>query len=190
MQAPVKQQIDEANERLDDIFDVLTAHERQLQSARKQIKDFEQQLDDLTGWTEASRKVLRGGRLRADEESKAKLHAIESEVESKKEQIKRLSVASAVMVAQSLPQHAHSLERKLEVELKEFNHLISCLASKWKEVDSASVSVEQAQKEIEDLIEWLLKLQERIDCVEEKQGIEDQFQQCQVRVCVRRCLWW
>ena len=179
-QALIKQQLDEAKERLADIFDVLAEHERHLEVSKKQIKEFEQQLDDLTGWTEASRKVLRGGKLKSDEESKAKLHAIEMEVEPKKEQVKRLSVATAGVTVQYLPQHAHSLERKLDAELKEFNHVILWLAATWKEVEVGDVDVEQTRKEIDDLVEWLLQLQKKIDVVAEKQGIEEQFQQCQV----------
>jgi DNA repair exonuclease SbcCD ATPase subunit len=178
-QDQIKHQLTEAKDRLSDISDVLSEHECQLESSKKQIKEFEQQLDDLTGWTEASRKVLRGGKLKDDEESKSKLHAIEMEVEPKKEQVKWLSLAMASVTAQCLPQHASSLERKLDAELKEFNHVILWLAATWKEVEHGDVDAEGTRKEIDDLVEWLLELQKRIDEVAEKQGIEEQFQQCQ-----------
>eukprot|EP00118_Oscarella_pearsei_P005286 m.24194 g.24194 ORF g.24194 m.24194 type:complete len:4300 (+) comp28574_c0_seq1:170-13069(+) len=165
-------------ERLSDVSAVLHAKENVLEASKKEMNEFEQSLDDLTAWIETSRKVLRG-RVTADEESKGRLRVLEVDLENRKSQVKKLSIQSVLIVAQSIPKQAASTERKLEVALRDFNQLSVSLASKWKEAEPNEISMDDAVKEIEALERWLTELQSRMEAASEVQGIEEQFQQCQ-----------
>ena len=63
--------------------------------------------------------------------------------------MKKLSISSNSVAAQSLPKQAASLERKMETALRDFNQLSLSLASKWKEVEADGIGLEETVKEVE-----------------------------------------